>query len=311
METDLRTDQLILAARELIELGPDAWAGPHTDAFIEQVGRQHGAGALYQKATAKAIAQRDLEVSSSEQAAAGVYRNFIWTHFVCKLLMTASPAMSVQYALTRFDIRELETELGAVGSSILSCFHYTGYPLMALRLAVSPMAPLISKARVDFLEKSPERISDHVVYLSDRSAPVRITRALKQGTSVWVLLDVVLPEVREIRTEFLGRDMNVGAGIETIARLSGRPCLPLFWEVTNARTTLRTGAPISQADPSDDTLIQEFVKTQAAFIAAHPTQWLEWYSVLDEAPSVRAQVKQANEELWARLSQALRHRNQI
>jgi lauroyl/myristoyl acyltransferase len=307
----MSTDQLTLAARALIELGPDAYTGPHTGAFVEQVGREHAAGALYRKATAKAIAQRDLGVSSPEKVAAGVYRNFIWTHFVCKLLMTASPAISIEYALTRYDIRELEGALGKVGSAILSCFHYTGYPLMALRLAVSPIAPLISKARVDFLEKSSERISDHVVYLFDRSAPVRITRALKEGTSVWVLLDVVLPMVRVIRTEFLGSGMNVGAGIETIARLSRRPCLPLFWEMTEAGTTLRIGAPISQADSSDDTLIQEFVTTQAAFIAQHPTQWLEWYSVLDEAPSVRAEVKQANEELWARLSQALRPRNQI
>lgn len=307
----MSTDELILAARRLIDLGPDAYAGPHADAFVEQVGRQHGAGALYQKATAKAIAERDLPVSSPEKVAAEVYRNFIWTHFVCKLLMTASPAISIEYAETCFDIRELEAATGTVGSAILSCFHYTGYPLMALRLAVSSVAPLISKARVDFLENSSERISDHVVYLSDRSAPVRITRTLKQGISVWVLLDVVLPTVRVIKTEFLGRGMNVGAGIETIARLSGRPCLPLFWEMTDAGTTLRIGAPISQVDQSDDALIQEFVKTQAAFIAEHPAQWLEWYSVLDEAPAVRAEVKQANEQLWARLSQALRHRNEI
>jgi hypothetical protein len=174
--------------------------------------------------------------------------------------------------------------------------------LMALRLGVSPMAPLISKARVDFLESSSERISDRVVYLTDRSAPVRMTRALMQGRSVWVLLDVVLPSVRVIPTDFLGGTMNVGAGIETIARLSGRPCLPLFWELTDAGTTLRVGAPISQIDSSGDAVIHEFVNTQAAFVAQYPTQWLEWYSVLDEAPGVRAEVKRANEELWARLS---------
>jgi lauroyl/myristoyl acyltransferase len=298
----MSTDHLVSAARELIELGAGGYAGPHTDAFIEEVGRQHAAGALYRKATAKAIAGRDLRVGSPEEAAAGVYRNFIWTHFVCKLLMTASPVMAIQYARTRLDIRELEAALAQGGSAILSCFHYTGYPLMALRLGVSPMAPLISKARVDFLESSSERISDRVVYLSDRSAPVRMTRALMQGRSVWVLLDVVLPTVRVIPTQFLGGGMNVGAGIETIARLSGRPCLPLFWELTDTGTTLRVGAPIFQVDSSDDAVIHEFVKTQAAFIAEYPTQWLEWYSVLDEAPGVRAEVKHANEELWARLA---------
>src|SRR5580692_9550376 len=112
MTTATSTAQLILAARELIELGPEAYAGPRTEEFIEQVGREHAAGALYQKATANAIAERDSQVSSPEKVAAGVYRNFIWTHFVCKLLMTASPLMSVEYALTRYDTRELEATLG-------------------------------------------------------------------------------------------------------------------------------------------------------------------------------------------------------
>lgn len=306
----MSSDQLVPAARALIDRGLDGYAGPHVEAFVEEVGRQHAAGALYQKATAEAIAHRDLPVSSPEEVAAGVYRNFIWTHFVGKLLMTAAPAVAVEYTRTRFDIRELQAALDADGPAILSCYHYTGYPLMALGLAVSPVRPLISKARVDFLEKSPERISDHVVYLSDRSAPVRLTRALKQGTSVWVLLDVVLPSVRVVRTQFLGGGMDVSAGIGTIARLSGRPCLPLFWELTDQGTTVRAGLPIYQADRTEDAVIQDFVTTQAAFIADHPTQWLEWYSVLDEAPSVRAQVKQANEELWARLSPALQPRSQ-
>lgn len=308
MSTD---SQLIPAARALIERGCEAFAGPETESFIEQVGRSHAAGSLYRSATAKAIGQHDLHVSSIESVAAEVYRNFIWTHFVCKLLMTASPMIAVEYARTHYDIGELEAVLGTAGSAILSCFHYTGYPLMALHLAVSPVAPLISKARVDFLEKSPERISDHVVYLTDRSAPVRMTRALKQGKSVWVLLDVVLPSVQVTRTEFLGRDMSVVAGIETIAKLSGRPCLPLFWKMTDDGTTLKIGAPISQTEDSDDTLIQRFVNSQAAYIAEHPAQWLEWYSVLEDAPSVRAEVKQANEELWTQLSQALQHQEQI
>lgn len=303
-------DELVLAARNLIDRGLDAFGGPHVEAFIEDVGRQHAAGELYRKATAEAIAHRDLQVSAPDEVAAGVYRNFIWTHFVSKLLMTAAPMVAIEYTRTRFDIRALTAALETDGPAILSCFHYTGFPLMALGLAMSPIRPLISKARVDFLEQSRERISDHVVYLTDRSAPVRLTRALKQGTSVWVLLDVVLPSVRVLRTEFLGGGMNVSAGIGTIARLSGRPCLPLFWELTDQGTSLRVGSPIYQGDRSEDAMIQDFVATQAAFIARHPTQWLEWYSVLDEAPSVRAKVKQGNEELWARLSLALQPRSQ-
>jgi len=131
MTTTTSTDQLILAARALIELGPEAYAGPRTEEFIDQVGRQHAAAALYQKATAKAIGERDLLVSSPEKVAAGVYRNFIWTHFVCKLLMTASPMVSVEYALSRYDIGDLEATLSNLGSGILSCFHYTDYPMMA------------------------------------------------------------------------------------------------------------------------------------------------------------------------------------
>jgi lauroyl/myristoyl acyltransferase len=301
----MNRDSLVVAARDLIDLGVDAFAGPHTDAFVDEVSRQHPAGAIYQKATAEAIAQRDLQVASPEDVAAGVYANFIWTHFVCKVLLTASPAVAVEYVATRFDVSELQSALDAGGPAILSCFHYTGYPLMALGLAMSPMAPLISKARVDFLEKSSEEISEHVVYLSDRSAAIRLTRALKQGRSVWILLDVVLPSVRVVRTQFLGLGMDVGAGIGKIARLSERPCIPLFWELTGQRTVLHAGPAVHPTDGADEALIQDFVNTQAAFIARNPTHWLEWYSVLDEAPSVRAEVKRGNDELWSRLALAL------
>ena len=307
----MTTDPLVAAARALIERGADGYVGPQVDEFVDEVSRLHGAGALYKRATAKAIAGRDVAVGTPAAIAEGVYRNFIWTHFVCKLLMTASPVTALHYAHDNFDISDLQSRVETTGSAILSCFHYTAYPLMAMHLAISSVAPLISKARVDFLEKSPERLSDHVIYLSDRSAPLRMTRALQQGKCVWVLLDVVLPMVRVLEKRFLGGTMKVSAGIDTIARLSARPCVPLFWELSEAGATVRTGNPIFQTE--EDNVIQDFVDTQAEFIARHPTQWLEWYSVLDEAASVRAEVKQANEALWARLTPALpeQHRDAI
>jgi lauroyl/myristoyl acyltransferase len=304
-------DNLVTAARALLDLGPDAFSGPLTDAFVEEVGRQHPAGALYKSATAKAIRQRELIGISPEEAANGVFRNFIWTHFVCKLIMTASPAQAVDFALEHFDMSDVTTALDAGGPAILSCFHYTGYPLVALGLAVSPVAVLISKARVDVIEQSGSaELADHVVYLSDRSAAIRMTRALRQGRSVWVLLDVVLPSVRVVRAQFLGGEMAVGAGMGKIARLSDRPCIPVFWTFNDRRTHLRTGPWVVPADQTDDTFCQEFVDHQGAFVGSQPTEWLEWYSVLDEAPQVRAQVKRGNEAMWARLTQALRDRHE-
>lgn len=297
---------LVAAARNLLDLGAEAFSGPETEAFVDEVARQHPARELYTSATAQAIAQRSVANMSPEEAAAGVFKNFLWTHFVCKLLMTASPAEAADYALARFDMGELMRSLDSCGPAILSCFHYTGYPLVALALAVSRVAPLISKARVDVIEQSEsEGISDHVVYLSSRSAAIRLTRALRHGRSVWVLLDVVLPSVRVVQTQFLGRGMNVGAGLGKIARLSGRPCVPLFWELHDQGTTVHAGPPVCPADHSEEGLIQEFVSSQAAFIHQRPTQWLEWYSVLDEAPRLRAEVKRGNDVLWARLAQAL------
>jgi hypothetical protein len=299
------TDDLVAAARRLVELGPEAFSGPATDAFVERLWAAHPAGALYRKATAEAIAERDVPGVTPEDAAAGVYANFLWTHFVVKLIMTATPAVAIDFAAAHYDFGEVARALDTGGPAILSCFHYTAYPLVALGLALSPIAPLISKARVDVLEQSGSQIGDHVVYLSDPSAAIRMTRALKQGRSVWILLDVVLPNVRVVPARFLGRGMNVGAGIGKIARLSGRPCLPLFWEPGDAGTTLRAGTPVTPRERSEETVIQDFVTTQAEFIARHPTQWLEWYSVLDHAPDIRAEVKRGNEELWARLSAAL------
>ncbi len=214
-------DALARAGKALIARGVDGYAGPDTDAFIDEVGRHHAAGALYREATAEAIALCRLP-GASDALIAGIYRNFVWTHFVVKLLMTASPLHAIQYFHSHFDIGELQAAL-APGSAIISCFHCTGYPLVALGLAASPVAPLISKARVDFLEKSPARIGERVVYLSDRSAPVQLTRALKQGIPAWIMLDVVLPGMRVVPTSFLGGTLDVSAGMDAIARLSGRP----------------------------------------------------------------------------------------
>ncbi|KUO20700.1 hypothetical protein AQJ91_12290 [Streptomyces dysideae] len=300
----MSTDPLVLAARRLIDLGPDGFSGPDADDFVAEVGRRHPARETHLKATAEAISQR-LPGVSPDEVAAGVYENFIWTHFVCKLLMTVTPAAAVDFTLKRLDISELSRTLDASGTAILSGFHYTGYPLVALGLAVSPVAPLISKARVDVLDKGSERLGDQVVYLSDRSAALQFIRGLKQGRPAWLMVDVVLPSVRVVKTRFLGRGMDVVAGMGKIAKLSGRPCIPLFWELTGHGAKLITGSPILAAERSEEEFTQDFVTSQAAFIAQRPTQWLEWYSVLDDAPRLRAEVKRGNDELWARLAQAL------
>ncbi|WP_328783184.1 hypothetical protein OIE52_16315 [Streptomyces canus] len=300
----MSTDSLTKAARRLIDLGVDAFSGPDTDEFVAEAGRAHAARETHLNATAEAVAAR-LPGASAEEIAAGVYENFIWTHFVCKLLMTAAPAAAVDFTHKRFDIGELSRRLETTGAAILSGFHYSGYPLAALGLAMSPVAPLISKARVDVLDQGSENLGNQVVYLSDRSAALQFTRGLKQGRSAWLMVDVVLPDVRTVSTRFLGRDMDVVAGMGKIARLSGRPCVPVFWAMTGQGAKLTTGTPILPAERSEEEFTQDFVTSQAEFVAEQPTQWLEWYSVLDAAPRLRAEIKRGNEELWARVAPAL------
>ena len=303
----MNNNTMVTAAQDLLSLGADAFRGPATDCFVAEVARQHPAGALYTRATAEAIARYEIPGVDAEAAAREVFSNFLWTHFVCKLLMTAAPEMTATFVASHFDMDSIMASLDAVGPSILSCFHYTAYPLVALGLAMSDAAPLISKARVDVIEQSGvASLSDHVVYLSNRSAAIRLTRALRQGRSVWVLLDAVLPTVRVVQTEFLGHKMDVGAGLGKIARLSCRPCLPVFWQVERSGTRIQTAPPVLPLEGSEEEIIQAFVSSQAAFISRQPTHWLEWYSVLDEAPRLRAEVKQGNETLWERLGQALR-----
>lgn len=302
----MTNDSLVLAARDVLDRGPDAFAGPPADALVDEVSRQHPAGDLYCRATAKAIAALQIPVDSPDEIAASVYANYIWSHFVCKLVMTASPPVALEYARRLFDTGELQSAIDSDGPALLSSFHYTGFPLMALCLAQSPVAPLFSKGRPDLLEKSSARISDHVVYLSDRSAGVRLTRALRQGRSVFIMLDVILSATRVVSTQFLGLRMGVAAGLGKIARLSGRPCVPLFWELTDQGTRLRAGPAVHPAPArSEEALIQDFVDSQAVFVAQHPTHWLEWYSVLDEAPGIRGEIKRGNEVVWARLARAL------
>jgi lauroyl/myristoyl acyltransferase len=302
----MTNDSLVVAARDLLGRGLDAFSGPHADAFVDEVSRQHPAGNLYRWATAKAVAGQQVPTDSPDKVAAGVYTNYIWSHFVCKLVMTTAPRAALEYARTLFDISELQSAIDSGGPALLSSFHYTGFPLMALDLAQSPVAPLFSKGRVDLLEKSSAPIGDHVVYLSDRSAGVRLTRALRQGRSIFIMLDVMLSSTRVVRTQFLGLGMGVAAGLGKIARLSGRPCVPLFWELTDQGARLRTGPAVHPVPTkSEEELIQDFVDSQAAFVAQHTAHWLEWYSVLDGAPGIRGEIKRGNEALWARLVQAL------
>jgi len=297
--------QLVKAARELLSLGTGAFFGSATDHFVSEVGRRHPGREVYMRSTTEAIASYELPGVDAEAAAAEVFTNFIWTHFVCKLLMTGAPKATAAFVADHFDTGAVTASLDFTGASILSCFHYTGYPLVALSLAMSSAAPLFSKARVDVLEQSGAGLSDHVVYMSDRAAAIRLTRALRRGRSIWVLLDVVLPSVRTVRTEFLGRGMDVGAGLGKIARLSQRPCTPVFWRQQQDGVRVQTAPPVPSVQVSEEMIIQEFVSTQAAFIRCHPTQWLEWYSVLEEAPQVRAEVKGGNDVIWECLDESL------
>lgn len=293
------------AARELIDLGADAFFGTAADRFVELVGRIHPARDLHVGSTAEAI--RRCGLPDAETAAAAVFANFLWTHFVCKLLMTAAPAATASFIADHLDTDAAISSLEETGASILSCFHYVAYPLVALGLAMSPAAPLLSKARVDVLDQSGAAGSaDHVVYASSPSAAIQLTRALRRGRSVWVLLDVVLPGVRVVAAEFLGQRLEVGAGLGKIARLSRRPCLPISWAVRPQGTPLRAASPVRSEGRSEQEIIQDFVSTQAAFIGEQPTEWLEWYSLLEEAPRLRAQVKQGNDEVWRHLGGAFR-----
>jgi lauroyl/myristoyl acyltransferase len=298
-------DRMISAARELVSLGAEAFFSPATNDFVAEVGRRHPARALYIRSTAEAIARYELSEIDPQVAADEIFNNFIWTHYVCKLLMTAAPEITATFVSSHFDVDAVTTSLDAAGPSILSSFHYTAYPLVALRLAMSAAAPLISKARVDVIEQSGAPLTDHVVYMSSRSAAVHLTRALRQGRSVWVLLDVVLPSVRIARPMFLGYGMNVGAGLGKIARLSERPCVPVFWNLQRAGTCVQAASTVLPTCESEERIIQFFVNAQAAFIRQQPTQWLEWYSTLDDAPRLRAAVKSGNEALWERLAPAL------
>jgi lauroyl/myristoyl acyltransferase len=296
---------MLAGGRELIDLQAEGFYGPAADAFVAEVSRRHPARAVYVRATAEAIARHDLPGVDAEVVAREVFSNFVWTHFVSKLLMVAAPEATVGFLADHFDTATVEAALGRAGPSVISGFHYTAFPLVGLGLAMSAAAPVISKARFDVLDQPGTDTSDQIVHLSDRSAAIRLTRALRGGRSVWALLDVVLPETRTARTEFLGREMTVSAGFGKVARLSGRACLPISWELRDDGIRLEAGAAVLVDGRSEAEIIDAAVAAQAAFVCAHPTQWLEWYSVLDHAPAVRAEVRQGNESIWDTLRSVL------
>ncbi|KPI04860.1 lipid A biosynthesis acyltransferase [Actinobacteria bacterium OK074] len=300
----MRGTSLAAAARRLIALGPDAFAGPRTDAFVAEVGGRHPGRALFKRVSAEAIARTGLPGVCPSKTAEQVYENFIWTQFVCKTLMAAAPDVSVEFARTRFGIAAAERALADGVPAILSAFHYTGYPLVALGLAKSSIAPLLSKAREDILDRSIDDPRD-AVRMSSRSAAVRLTQELRGGRSVWVMVDVVLPSVRVMATRFLGHSLLVGAGMGKIAQLAGRPCVPLCWGPADQGLSVCVESAIDPAGRSEEAFLQDFVNTQAPFVARQPEHWLEWYALLPDAPKLRAAMKKGNDELWEQLTPAL------
>jgi hypothetical protein len=288
------------AAGEVLTLGGEGFDSPATETFIRDLYYRYPARNVYVDATITAMARTG--VPYPREQARLVFRNFLWTHFVCKLLMTGCPQDALEFALENVQTDEVTSSLDRDGPGILSCFHYNGYPLVALSLAVSPARPLISKARIDEMEGGrPDGMKDHVAYVSDRSFAVRVTRSLRSGRSVWLLLDVVLPSVRVVDAEFGGTRMRVGAGLGTIAMLSGRSCIPVSWRFRATGTKCQLGGRISPAGLAEDAFVQMAVSAQARIVTEQPAEWLEWYSILGEAPTIRQQVKAANEKVWAEL----------
>jgi lauroyl/myristoyl acyltransferase len=297
------SDQLLTSARELVNLGGEALFGTDASEFVANVNRLHPARDVYLRSTARAIERCDFADIDPQAAADEVFENFLWTQFGCKLLIAAAPKDTAIYVASHFDTQPVVETLDAIGPSVLACFHYTGFPLAAFAMALSSVSPLICKARNDVLDHSGVGGSNQIVHVSSRSAPVRLMRTLRQGRSVWILFDVVLPSVRAFKGRFLGQMLAIGAGMGKIARLSGRPCIPVCWAMEGDGARLESRSPVLSEGQMEGGILQGLLDRQAEFIRRHPTAWLEWYSILEDAPRLRAAVKKGNEEIWRRLEE--------
>lgn len=274
--------------------------GPAVSAFLDYLAAAFASGRAFRDATAQAISESGHQVENPAKVAGHVYRNFLWTHFVCKPLMTAFPEKVLSLARSRFDPTHLIGRLEREGASIISAFHLSGYPLVAMAVATSSLAPLVTKARRDFMDRGDQDLSDYVVHLSERSAPIRMVRTLRAGLHVWAMVDVVLPSVRERRVPFLNASLPISAGLGHVADLSKRPCVPLFWNTDTFPANLIPGDPIFSEGREGDVL-ENLVSQHAGFISKHPTQWLEWYSLIDEGSVLRSAIKSNSREIWEEL----------
>lgn len=295
--------RVLAAAEAWLAAGGDPLRGEATERLVDAAVRCHPARTAHERATAAAMRACAVEGVDPAEAAATVFRRFCWTHFVCKLLMAVRPSVAVDLAAERVVLDGLLDGAGRSGPAVLTGFHFAGYPLVALAVVLSPLAPVVSKARVDVLDdQAGSRTSDDVVYVSDRSAPIRLTRALARGRSVWVLADVVVPPVRTAPTRFLGQDLRVGAGLAHIARRSARPCLPMAWSF-GSRAEVKVGASVTaDGGTTEPELLQRVVDEQAAFVHQHPTEWLEWHALLEASAALRAQVRDGHRQVWAALA---------
>lgn len=288
------------AARPVFDARGMKLDGPAVSAFLNYLVGAFGAGGAFRDATAQALRESGQQMDDPVKLAGHVYRNFLWTHFVCKPLMTAFPENVLSIARTLFDPAHLIGRLEREGASIISAFHLSGYPLVAMVVATSSLAPLVTKARHDFMDRGDQDISDYVVHLSERSAPIRMVRTLRSGQHVWAMVDVVLPSVRGGRVPFFNTSLPISAGLGHVAHLSKRPCVPLFWTTDTCPTNLIPGDLIF-SDASESDLLENLVSQHAGFIAKHPTQWLEWYSLIDRDGSLRSAIKSHSREIWGEL----------
>lgn len=294
---------LSTTATKVISLAYPARDNVDTARFLHAIKERYTPREMFIGATREALRKGNLDGWSPDQLADKVFDNYLWTHFACKLYTTYAPMKALAFAYRNIPIDRLASVVSQSQSAILSAFHFVGYPLIAMGLALRFPGLLISKARKDFMDRGKADVGSRVVYLSNRSAGVAMTRALRRGNPVWIMIDVLLPGSSFIEHPFLGSEMKAANGVDGICRVSQSSCIPIFWSNCDEGFDLHVDDPLHyrQGDPVEERLID----LQSRFISSNPDAWLEWYSLADDSGNLRQTLKSVNEKLWAEIGNAM------
>jgi len=256
---------------------------------------------LFTGLTARAMTRGGFDEARAAALAGDVFRSYLRTQYVDKLLVSTRTRDALSLVQASFDASALAGKVSEQGGAILCSFHFRGYPLLPLAFLLRSLPVVFLRARPDVMEAN-RKIDDFVIYGTDRTAPVRMVRALRSGKHVFVMADQVDAKAETAEVRLFGRHVKANVGLAWLAEKANAPIVPVVLGERGGQFSLEALDPIIRRGSRADTMQDVFAALEAA-VLRDPSSWLTWYGSLDDADAraLRERLKTSNDALWTRM----------